>query len=132
MTITLEALIQDVRKLEIDINGETLNVTYRPSSYTLATEREFKNALHSDMPANALAVVLVDMIEEWDLLDDSGNVIPPETKNLQTIPSWFIVRVSNALMDDMNASREDRKNSGAGSRRQGSLASSRRGGRNTN
>ena len=132
MPVTLDALKADSRTLVVDVLDEKLNISYRPSSYTPVTERKFKEAMRADMPANALIISLADLIDEWDLLDEKGQVIPPERKNLEALPSWFIVLVSNAIMDDMNATREDRKNSDGGSRRVGSLASSRSGRRSTN
>ena len=131
MTVTLQDLKEDARSVEVDVKGEKLTITYRPSSYTPVTEREFRDALQSSLPANAMTGLLAGIMEEWDLLDENGHALPIDRESMDCLPTWFIGVVANTIMEDMNASREDRKNSGAGSQRRGSLANSRNGSRST-
>lgn len=127
MPINLAELQNDERTCEVTYEGQTAQVTYRPSAYTPALEDALQTALESGRPSSGIARLLEGVLLRWELLDENGEELPTTYEVMRELPSAFLVKVINTVTADMQAGREDRKNSGDGSRRKGSLASARTG-----
>ena len=115
MPIRLIDLKKDRRTCIVTWEGETAEIVYRPSAYTPETEDEMRQAFESGRPANGLAMILASTLVEWDILDEDGNKLPPTLELMRKLSNGFLVAVSNAIVEDQNTEREDRKNSGGGS-----------------
>lgn len=128
MPITLDNLKKDVRTCTVEYNGETAQVTYRPSGYTPEVEDRFQTYVQSSRSSNGFAEFLAGILISWDLLDDNGKEFPIELEDLRTLPGRFLTIVVNAITADMQeANDENRKNSGAGSLRAVSKGNRRNG-----
>lgn len=130
MAITLRDLLNERRTCEVVLRDDSgygdgdqpelvtaLEVTYRPSGYTPIVEDEFKGAIESDRSGNAFANLLDGLLIGWDLVDDDGDEIEPTLEFLRTLPNGMLVKISNAIIEDMGSGKNTRKNSGAPSQR---------------
>jgi hypothetical protein len=115
MPITLTALRNDRRETAVEYEGESAQIVYRPSAYTPETEDGLRGAVESGRPARGLATVLSQVLLEWEVVDDDGNLLPVTLELMMQMPNAFLVAISNAVSKDMGVASEDRKNSGGGS-----------------
>lgn len=127
MAITIGDLTRDVRTIEIEWDGETMQLTYRPGAYTPEVESQFVNQMVSSLPGNAFAEMLAKLIVNWEMLDENGNEIPHDAATLKGIYTAFLTHVFKEISTDMQAAREDRKNFDGGSQRRAKSASARNG-----
>ena len=127
MPIQIADLMRDERTCTVEYQGESAKVTYRPGAYTPIVEDAFQTAIETNRPSRGVAEMLAGLLVGWEVLDDDGNEIPVTVKFLVAVSSSFLFAVINAITSDMNAAKEDRKNSAGGSRRAASKGSARRG-----
>lgn len=127
MSITLSDLARDTRKIEIEWDGETMGLTYRPGEYTPEMESAFVESLNSNLPGNAFARILSKLIVSWEMLDDGGQEVPHDYETLAQIYTVFLTHVFNAITEDQTSAREDRKNSGGGSPKRAKSVTARSG-----
>jgi len=104
------------RVLEVQIGEESLTITYLPHSFTPAELDELQQTEKDGKPWNGTAEILSQLMIDWDLLDDAGNVIEPTYDNLRDIPTEILNVVLGALNADNTERIEARKNLGAGSK----------------
>ena len=83
----------EIKKIEVKIGEEVLNVTYRPALYT--GEFELRREDAKTKPAEITAELLSEIIIEWDLLND-GKPYPTTKAALMKLPVEFTAKV---LMD---------------------------------
>lgn len=126
MPIRLADLENDERTCEVEYEGETGNITYRPSLYTPALEDEYQTSMETNRPTGAMCKMLAKILVAWEVLDEEGEPIAIEFEVLRQLPGRFITVMMNAITSDILASRdkEVRKNSGGGSRRRASRGKS--------
>lgn len=127
MPITLSDLRRNERKIEVEWEGETMGLTYCPGAYTPELEALFVKNLRNDLPGNAYAEVLSELIVDWEFLDDEGLEMPHDIETLKRITTAFLTYLFTQITNDMQAAREDRKNSGGGSARRATLGNARSG-----
>lgn len=128
--INLANLVKDRRDLVIEIGGEgELNVTYKPSQFTAATEERYIDLIEKKRVNMAYVDALVEILDAWDLVDD-GEPVPMDQETLSGLPSEFLAEIFWAIVNDnRQGGKETRKNSGGGSRRAGKSGRARTGGR---
>ena len=97
----LSSLIKNERRLAVDLDGETLNVVYRPSRITPAAQEEFAEAVDRAGNGPAAAAMLGRVLIGWDLEDDDGPY-PHDEKSLRQLPIAFVGSVFGAIMRDLN------------------------------
>lgn len=117
MPISLSELMQDKRSCEVKIGDETAQVVYRPSAYTPIVEDALQTAIEGRRPGTGMAEYLAAIIISWEVIGDDGEEVPITKESLSSLPSRFLSEVSAAITDDVRAGGEERKNSGAGSRK---------------
>lgn len=127
MPITLSDIKRDVRTTEVEYDGEVMEFSYKPSGYTEVVEDQFVGNMRGSYPVKAYVKLLANMLISFDLLDENGNALEPTNELLSVLPSRFLEAMFNAIMADMRAAREDRKNSGGGSVQKGSSGNARHG-----
>jgi hypothetical protein len=92
--VKLSTFQDQTRKITVDVGGESINLTVRP--YGLLPEHEF-----SDDP-QALLDAFVAMVQEWDVTDDDGVMIPIEKEVLiSKVGSLVIVGVMMQARDQV-------------------------------
>lgn len=128
--INLADLTKDRRDLVIKIEGAgELNVTYKPSEFTAATEERYIDQIEKKRVNMAYVDALVEILEAWDLVDD-GEPVPLDQETLSGLPSEFLAEIFWAIVqDNRQGGKETRKNSGGGSPPVGKRARARTGGR---
>ncbi len=124
--IRLSDLQRDERTCTVEFEGESAEVTYRPSAYTPEIEDQLQTAMESNRPSNGIARWLAGIVVHWEVMDENGEEIPPTFENMRRMSSTFLTTVINTITDDIQVRREDRKNSAGGSQRKGSLANARK------
>ncbi len=115
MSVRLADLVRDEREIVVDVGGETLTVVYRPSSITPETQDLFYERIEKNRTGTALAEILSQRLVSWDLVGEDGVVIEISADMLRKIPVDVLAFVSNAVIADMEANPEDRKNFAGGS-----------------
>jgi hypothetical protein len=94
---------QEPRELVLDF-GEagTVNMTVLPDKFTLGHQRAIKRAQkESDLPA--MADVLFSAIEEWDLEDDDGEVIPLDESGIDKFTFVTALGIANKMTEALGA-----------------------------
>lgn len=127
MPINLSDVLKGERTIEFDWDGETAEVTYRSAGYTPEVEDAFQAKLESDRPVSAVASVLSKLLVRWDVLDVDGEALDVDFETLSQFPAEFLNALMVRITEDSNAGRDDRKNSGGGSRARANSGSARRG-----
>ena len=107
--------------------GETIEFTYRVGAYTSLLETTLDKTLKEGLPGNSTSLLLADMIITWDVLNDDGTEYEPTLENIQALSIDFQDAVLSRIGEENRVSREEIKNSGAGSGRVAKSGHARRG-----
>lgn len=108
-------LFAEKRGITIVINGDPLNVFYRPAIMTpVMMESVQKIGQQPQEQIDALVEFLFLILAEWDLIGDDGAPYPVTHASLGLLPIAFLVRVMQAVVKDMSAGSEAPKASAAG------------------
>lgn len=97
-------LSPSLRHIEIRVGPQpedVVKVGYRPGALTLAIADELR-ALQFDPMADlrVAEVMLLPILESWDLQNDDGSELPVNEVTLKSLPIEFIGRVFNAVRED--------------------------------
>lgn len=125
--IKIGDLIADERTITVEYQGETAKVIYRPSAYTPIVEERAQDEIDNNRPGSGLANLLEGMLIRWEVVGEDGEELPPTVEVMREMPVSFLTAMVNAVVEDMNVSREEIKNSGGGSLAGASKGKSRRG-----
>lgn len=87
--------------LEGPVEDRTINVTVNPGSLTPAKQARLQAADEDD--SATLAEMIADLISEWDLLGDDGEVIPLTLESLMNTPILVLAMVLNAVTEEFQA-----------------------------
>jgi len=101
----LSAYLGKTRRIQIDIDGEALNVEYRPNVVTPV----FLDSLEGLSNRESVHKQVCQAVQTWDLLDDSGQPVPITEEILRTLPTQFTVKVLNSIVTDMNGPGKEEK-----------------------
>lgn len=115
----LSAVLADLTTLPIDVDGETLNVTYAPSSLTPELEDQYMAEFETQRTGGALAKYLANVVTQWDLVDDEGEPVAPTEEILRTLPVKFLGKVFEAIAEDINPQKKTGKSFAGTSPRKG-------------
>lgn len=107
----LSELLKETRAVQVEIDGEMVNVTYRLKAMTSALYQEWmagwgKASDTSDTMAAHIAWirgVLASLIASWDVLRDDGTPWPTTDTpdGLQSLPFIFLETIWGAIWQDM-------------------------------
>ncbi len=103
MAIKLSDLRSKTRQVQVDYLGDTVTVEYLVNALTM----EFL-----DRDPNAVEQVK-EIVSSWDVLDDTGNPIPPG-EIADQLPLAFLSAVLEAIVADMRSLQAEKKASSAG------------------
>jgi hypothetical protein len=98
----ISQILNDSKTLAIDIENETLNVTYKPSSLTPEIEENFLANVENKRSGFALAQFLSSVIFSWDLVTEDGSEYKPTLDNLKSLPINFLNEVIGAIFEDLS------------------------------
>lgn len=98
MPVRFGDLYHRTRKVQVEYQGDVVNVEYRVNAITPAFV-----AANLD-PVSQIKEVVVT----WDVLDDSGNPILPE-KIADKLPLEFLGMVMEAIVHDMQVGNTEKK-----------------------
>lgn len=114
MPVSIGKLQRNTAQVAIDIDGETLNVVYRPSGLTPAAEDQMHEQVQAQRGGASLVTVLAPMLVSWDLLDEDGTSLPTDEATLRQLPTEFLSRVVEAITENMRPNPTSGERSAAG------------------
>lgn len=79
----------------------TLNLTVNPGALTPAKEAKIREA--DDEDSAPLAALLTDLVSEWDMLDEEGQVIGLDLESLMNTPTIVLALVVNEIGKHLEA-----------------------------
>jgi hypothetical protein len=115
MPVRLSHLAQDRRTCTIQVGDDTVTVTYRPGGVTPELEDQLRTCLTEQRGGAALVALLTHCLVEWDVVDDRGAMIPPTASRLRQLPTLFLSRVAQAILEDLRPNAASGGTSAAGS-----------------
>lgn len=115
MPLRLSQLRADMRSVTLDIEGESLTITYRPSAITPEAEDQLRDLSGQARPGAALAELLANLIAGWDLFGDDEQPLPITPETLRRLPTAFLASAMQAIAEDIRPNGRSAATSGAGS-----------------
>ncbi|MBX6770884.1 MAG: hypothetical protein IRY83_04110 [Chloroflexi bacterium] len=115
MPVRLSHLAQDRRTCTLRVGDETVTITYRPGGVTPELEDQLREYTADQRGGAAMVALLAHCLVEWDVLDEDGEPLAPTAENLRRLPTVFLVRVAQAITDDLRPNLQSAGASGAGS-----------------
>lgn len=107
MPITLAKLKKAKTVIEVNYQGDTAKVTYRPNSVTPAM---WRRVISGGNNQEFLVASIAELVEDWDVLtSDGGPKIKPDSDEAASLPTDFLNEVMNAILEDMRAGTEAKK-----------------------
>lgn len=98
----ISQILNDSKTLAIDIENETLNVTYKPSSLTPDIEENFISNVENKRSGYALAQFLNSILVDWDLVDDAEEKYEISLDNLKKLPINLLNTVIGEIFNDLS------------------------------
>ncbi|OFX13599.1 MAG: hypothetical protein A2W00_04495 [Candidatus Eisenbacteria bacterium RBG_16_71_46] len=100
----LKTLKAVTKALAVEYEGETLHLHYRPGAFTPELEDSIASAGESEIKTMPFRVMLVTLIDSWDLYDkpasEGGKVLPIDVDTLSLVPSSLLIALSRAIAED--------------------------------
>lgn len=91
-------LKRNKKTIEVELDEGVLSVVYRPGAYTAEIEMMLAEA--EKQPLSTMCRIVEKVVESWDLMD--GEVVFPVVfEALATLPAGFLLRVMQAIAEDM-------------------------------
>lgn len=110
----LSQLLAKERTIEVEIDGDTLTITYDPSAFTAEAEDRYAAQRETARNIGAMAEALDILLIKWDLTDEDGKTLPINTETLRTLPGEFLGRVMEAINEDASPKQKRGRNSRGG------------------
>ena len=98
MSIRVSNLSRNTRETTVTYDGETAAVTYRPGSVTPNMLDEMQANKEN---AGALVNLIRRCVSQWDVLQDDGKQMPPDSPAVGDLPVAFLNAVLTAVFEDM-------------------------------
>jgi len=125
MPITLSSLKEAVRKVQVYVDDDELNVWYKLGELTpertdriryLVDLMSDDDVEDSERPTQAEAWAdMLDIIERWDITDDEGNELPVTEEVIATVPTPVLGVILEVIMEDARPSQKRPRRSRGGS-----------------
>lgn len=95
MSIRVATMNAETVEVEVTYAGETAKVRVRPSAITPELEAKV-----DELGETAGFVELVSrLVASWEVIDETGAELAPNTANLRALPTMFLVAVARAAME---------------------------------
>lgn len=108
-------LVKDARTVQVDVEGEPLSVTYRPSEITPATEAAMMDQVDGSRAGGGLCKLLTKVLIGWELVGDDDKPYPTTEAALRKLPIAFLGMVVKGITDDMRPNPPSAATSNGGS-----------------
>lgn len=102
MGIKVSNIKGESRKVTVEWEGETAEVSYRPSAVTVKALDAVQEHAEGDRGDRALVSMLEAVLVAWDVLGDDGEPIGTDADTLNGLPIAFLTTVLQAVQEDMN------------------------------
>lgn len=107
MAVKASKVKESVRKVEIDVLGDILHITYAPGAYTPAFLDHLDKVQTDGLNAAYGTEALGSVIRSWDYLDDDGVPLPISEETMRTaVPLFLLNAISAAIREDMAVSKK--------------------------
>lgn len=103
MPIQIKDLSKGIRSVKVEYQGESCMIQYRAGANTAAAAIEMQERIDNEEVGLTEALVerLVELIEEWDLMD--GDKVAPITKEvLASLPMSFLTEILRAINEEQS------------------------------
>jgi hypothetical protein len=102
----ISGALAKARPLTVEFEGDTLNITYRPSSYSVA---ELEKLVDDDAAGKKpqpvrIIEMMQQMIVTWDLLEENGEPIDVQnTERMKELPTSIFTTIMQTVKVDQSA-----------------------------
>lgn len=100
MPIKIGSLQGEKRPLTVPYNDDEVNLHYWPAVYTADYEDRVLSLTQTERNAGALALMLFELIADWDVTEDDGTPYALTLENLRIVPGTFLSPLFEAIMED--------------------------------
>lgn len=95
----MSARVNKVKKVTVELDGESCDVWYRASVLTPRFMREMEEVTSN---VEKTVEMLRRIVTQWDVLDDTGERVPVTHESVQDFDFTFLNAVITAVMADIN------------------------------
>jgi hypothetical protein len=99
------------RPLTVEFDSDSMNITYRPSSYSVEKLEQLveEDGSERKVAPRRMIEMIQNMVISWDLLEDNGEPIDLQnTARLRQLPSSIFLTILNAVKADQSAGEAER------------------------
>lgn len=117
MPIELSDLLNDERWVEVEIEGEILNVAYRPGATGISRQAEIAKQMRQfgkqeDADEEEIVKhsnkVFCEIVCDWDFTEN-GSTLPVTPEIVGRLPTRYINLITAAIAADSNSNQEEKK-----------------------
>lgn len=121
MPLELNDVLNDARWVQVQFGDHAFEVAYRPAATSMRRQSELKRTLRrmlaegeeTDIDESVeMAKVICEMVSDWDLQRDS-RPLPINIETVQDLPGVLFNAIMEAISQDSQAEREEKKVSNA-------------------
>lgn len=98
MAVKLNEMKARTKTLVVDWDGEKVDVSYFPNAVTPELLDRVDDAVAAN-DRNVLGVLLVPVIEWWDILEDDNSRMPVSDDNIQRVPMSFLNKLQDSIQE---------------------------------
>jgi hypothetical protein len=113
MTIRLRDIRADIRATSFDYDGNEVNIRYKPSAVTPIFQSTLSRINEPDAEKRTdfmdIVDVILPMLIDWDVLDESGTPIDITAEILSNLPITFLTEIIRSASFDVQAGTVEEK-----------------------
>lgn len=100
MAISFTQMKAKTKDSQIEWENEKVDFAYHPAAFSVeVAQRVQERAQEGDL--NGVAVVMVELLDWWDVLDENGERLAPDEALVRQMPLGFLMALLNAVGADM-------------------------------
>lgn len=100
MAMKLSTIKDKVSTATIAWDGETVEVGYRPGTFTMQIAEDVAEAAALN-DLSVISTVLEPILDWWDVLDDEGARLPTDVATIRAMPIGFLMAVMDGVQATM-------------------------------
>jgi len=90
----LSKFTESTRKIAVKIEDETINLTVKPSAWTLELEAlQLEPVASGEDAKKRITNMFMQIVIAWDITDEDGEPLPITYDNLVQFPSYLLVAI---------------------------------------